>query len=79
MHTETVKVCSVAITWDKFGWWELYKVLVSTCSGTKPWFLRTYKASLSLAGPQCGLISVFVSAINTQHLRHELMKTNILL
>lgn len=71
IHTEMVKWCSVVTTWDKFGWWELYRVLVSTCSGTKPWSLRTCRASLSLVGPKCGWVSVLVSAMNTQQLKHD--------
>lgn len=35
-YTNMAKLCSAVVTWDKFGWWELYRVLVSTCSGTKP-------------------------------------------
>lgn len=35
-YTDIVELCSVVVTWDNCGWWELYKVLVSTCSGTKP-------------------------------------------
>lgn len=41
------------LTCDRFGWWELNRVLVSTCSCTNPWSLRTCSASLSLAGPKC--------------------------
>ena len=57
-----ISVSAVILTWDRLGWWELHRVLVSTCSGTNPWFLRTCKASLSLAGPKCGWITVFASA-----------------
>lgn len=74
LHNRTLRTCSVstatknkcsvtdvALTCDRLGWWELNKVLVSTCSGTKSWFLRTCRASLSLAGPKCGWITVFAS------------------
>lgn len=64
VSTATKNKCSVtdvALTCDRLGWWELNKVLVSTCSGTKSWFLRTCRASLSLAGPKCGWITVFAS------------------
>lgn len=58
---------NAVLTWDRLGWWELRRVLVSTCSGARPWFLRTCRASLSLAGPMCWWITVFVSARTTEH------------
>lgn len=54
------------LTWDRLGWWELRRVLVSTCSGTRPWFLRTCRASRSLAGPKCWCITVLASAGATE-------------
>lgn len=50
-------------TWGMLGWKVLYKVLVSTCSGTKPWVLRIWRASRSSPGPRCWCSTLLASEI----------------
>lgn len=76
MNVKKMYVISVVSTWDRLGWWELHRVLVSTCSGTKPRVLRTCRASLSLSGPKCGWITVFASVKGVAY-HKTLMHVNI--
>lgn len=54
-------VFSLSLTCDRLGWNVLYRVLVSTCSGTSPCLRRTWRQSRSLAGPRCSWSFLFIS------------------
>ena len=51
-------------TWESEGWKLLYRVRVSTCSGTSPWVLSTCRHMRSRAGPRWWCTSLLASGWN---------------